>query len=366
LLSISDPWTDEHLKQWHGYSSMWYFDEDGHHVTDPASAQKSREMIPLAIYSLDYPTAPLLLVNFRSEWKPKGREIALRTADCIATGILGFTGPFANIEYYAAKTSIQWFRERRGSAVDRGSRLDAYAQFRYALLLDDQMDPALKKEVTSRLDQLAINPFEQSFQTETELARRQYAALLRYVQEPDGLARRIARERAHELTAFSHGPKTRTLLRLSTVATLGMYRHSEAINPESLDRLERERRIQARVQFLNRVLASSPRVDVVWNTTEIRDNLNELAALEAGRNDPAVSRLVAQIFARTSDDETRRDCLRCLSILNSAPARRELARISGDESVDLQLRAASYSYLNGPPAPSKPVQAVATLAGAGQ
>jgi hypothetical protein len=67
LLSIRNPWNDECLRRWKGYRETWYFDAEGWRLPDADGAAKSMQMIPLALYSLHYRTAPLLLVDFRSE-----------------------------------------------------------------------------------------------------------------------------------------------------------------------------------------------------------------------------------------------------------------------------------------------------------
>ena len=359
LLSLSDPWRDEHLRRWKGYSETWSFDAEGRRVQDGQEGAKQLHMIPLALYSLDYPRAPLLLVDFRSEWQPKRRELSSRTADSIASGLLGYNG-ISHLGYFAAKTSWQWFRGRHGGAVDRNARIDAYAGLRHALFVDDGLNPDLKKQITRRLDALALNPFEQDFDCESEMAKRQYAALIAYAHDPNGLERTLARERGRELVAFTHGSESRAWLNVATIATLGIYRHREPVTPDALARLDRERRIQARVAFLEHALASSPQLDVVWDMEEIRKSLEELPELQAtGANEP-ISKLVARVFSQTSDEVTRRDCLRCLYRLNSTSARQELSRLSNDEMVSPELRADCQSYLLGIP----PLYAAA--AGAGQ
>lgn len=361
LLSLSDPWKDEHLRHWKGFTDTWFFDADGRKAEASGAGTRALHMIPLALYSLQYPRAPLLLVDFRSEWQPKRRELSRRTADAIASGVLGFNG-LSNLGYFAAKASWKWFHGRHGQAVDRNSRLDAYAELQHALLLDSLLNPVLKKEIIRRLEGLALNPFEQDSECETELARRQYAALAAYVQNPEGLEAALARARGRELVAFSHGATARTFLTFASIATLGAFRHREEVTTDSLARLDRGRRIQARVNFLEHVLASSPQIDVVWDMAEIRNSLDELAGLEAGRSNGSVSQLVARVFAGTSDEDTRRECLRCLYRLNSTPARQELSRLSQDQLVSAELRADCDSYLRGTP----PSYGIAAAAGSGQ
>jgi hypothetical protein len=55
FLGISDPFRDARLKNWNGYTVQ----------------RDEIELIPLAMYSLEYPKVPLLLVDFRATRAPK-------------------------------------------------------------------------------------------------------------------------------------------------------------------------------------------------------------------------------------------------------------------------------------------------------
>ncbi len=92
LLKIENPWADERLRNWKGYDQTWYFDAEGQHLDTATPGARSDRMLPLALYSLDYPPSPLILIDFRDEWKPKRRELVFRLADYTATGVLGLTG----------------------------------------------------------------------------------------------------------------------------------------------------------------------------------------------------------------------------------------------------------------------------------
>src|SRR5581483_10717439 len=87
-------------------------------------------MIPLAVYSLDYPGVPLLLIDFRDPGHPQRSEMGLRFANDITTGVLGLT-TFGNLSYSAAKTGFLYVHKRHGAATDRISRRDAFVQLRH-------------------------------------------------------------------------------------------------------------------------------------------------------------------------------------------------------------------------------------------
>ena len=75
FLSIANPWTDDRLMHWTGYTQIRYFDSGNRPVPDGTPGAHSEEMIPLALYSLDYPRVPLLLADFRDSLSPKRREM---------------------------------------------------------------------------------------------------------------------------------------------------------------------------------------------------------------------------------------------------------------------------------------------------
>ena len=50
---------------WTGYTQVRYFDADHQPVERDTPGARREEMIPLALYNLDYPRVPLLLADFR-------------------------------------------------------------------------------------------------------------------------------------------------------------------------------------------------------------------------------------------------------------------------------------------------------------
>jgi hypothetical protein len=298
FLGISDPFHDARLRNWTGYRQ----------------ARDGRELIPLALYALEYPKVPLLLVDFRDAHAPKHREMLRHAATDTVSGVLGVS-KWGNWPYLAGAWTWNFVRVRHGAANDRIARLKAYSQVRQWLALDHSLDKGLREELQKRLEILGVNPLEDSVFNEAKIARRQYAALLRYADDPHGLAARLEHDRNAELMAYEHGLAARAGLRLASLATLGLYAHHESANPRIEARLDEERRVARHVRFLETVTRSSPHPEVVWNMDEVKRVLDELAA----SGFPSRSaQLVERILRQTSDEETRALCQRAIQSLDAA------------------------------------------------
>lgn len=324
FLGIANPWTDEKLRSWKGYSETWTL------------AQSKVEMIPLALYSLDHPRVPLLLIDFRSELRPKNREVMLRAADDVTAGILGITG-YGNWSYMAARTSWDFVQTRRGAALNRAARIRAYAQFRHLLSVDRSLPPKMRKELEDRIDHLALNPLEQGFEAESKLAHQQYAALLEYTRSGNGLGAQLDADRRAEIRPLVQGRGERAMYRTLSIASLGMYRHEDTPDIRMLERLNQKRQLAWHSNFLDTVLASGARPEVVWDMERVRRSVGELAALSGGalEHGGAGQTLVTRLFAQTRDESTRRACL---NALRSMEAKEELARLLQDPSAPVSLR----------------------------
>ncbi len=314
FLGIADPFNDTRLKNWTGYTERRYFDESGLPIDEETAkvtpGATSRELIPLALYALEYPKVPLVLVDFRDTHKPKNREMLRLATGDVVTGVLGIS-KFGNWPFLTSSITWNFIRARHGDPNNRSARLKAFSQVRRWLTLDGTIDPALRVELQRRLEILGVNPLEESVFEETEIAERQYDALLRYVDDPNGLPARLDRDRNAELEARRHDVPARTGFRLANWFSLGMYSHHETKDSASLAAaVDRERRAERQIRFLETVAKSSPQPDAVWKIAEVRSAVNEL--IETGvpaRSTPVVSRLMQQ----TTDAETRELCARALA-----------------------------------------------------
>jgi len=298
FLGITDPFRDSRLVNWKGYREV----RDG------------KEMIPLALYALEYPKVPLLLVDFRDPHSPKTREMIRHAFTDTVTGVLGIS-KFGNWPYLAGSMAFNFVRIRHGATNNRAARLKAYAEVRQWLALDDSIDPGLRHELQRRLDLMGVNPMESSAVNQAKIARRQYAALLRYATDPNGLAERVARDRNSELSADRHSLGALTGFRIAHLATLGLWGHHENETGAALEAcLDRDRRIERETRFLEAVARSGPQAEVVWNMDDVRQAVDEIAALGIPKRSEA---LVREIMERTQDEETRAACQRALESLDT-------------------------------------------------
>ncbi len=319
FLAISDPFNDSRLKNWTGYTEKRYFDQEGQPLDAETAAgtpgATSRELIPLALYALEYPKVPLLLADFRDTRKPKNLEmLRLATGDAV-TGVLGIS-KFGNWPYLTGSMAFNFVRSRHGDPNNREARLRAYSQVRRWLTLDGSIDPALRKELQRRLEILGANPLEENVFAETKIAQHQYDALLRYAADPKGLPARLESDRNAELAAYRHGVPARTGFRLANWFSLGIYSHHEMSDSASLAAaVGRERRAEHEIRFLETVAGSSPQPEAVWNIAEVRSAVNELIATGLPERSAQV---VSRIMQQTSDAEVRELCARALASVGAA------------------------------------------------
>ncbi len=298
FLGFANPYNDDRLVKWAGYRTM----RDG------------REMIPLGLYSLEYPKVPLLVVDFRDVRGPKRREMVRRAATDTISGVLGIS-MWSNWPLLAGATSWNFIRERHGAATNRAARIRAYSQTRQWVALDPSMDPALRTAMMKHLETLGINPLEDSLFEEAKIARHQYEALLKYADDPQGLQTRIDNDRNQELEAYYHRFGARAWFQLAHYATFGTYNHREGSPAAVVAALDEERTMTKHVQLLASVAKSATDPSIVWNMDQVRRALDDLAA----SGFPARSAQVVQrIMRETSDQETRQLCERALQSLDAA------------------------------------------------
>ncbi len=345
FLGIANPWTDQRLAHWIGYSETRYFDEDNRPVPARTPGSHAVDMIPLALYGLDYPRVPLLLVDFRSSLTAKKRELLQHGSSAVLTGVLGITS-FGNWSFLAANSTWTFVRGRHGAPTDRSERLRSYGEAREFLAADDRLAPDLRTELLRRLDHLALNPLENAMDTEATVAREQFAALMRYAQSPDGLAARLERDRQKELQAYT---RSRTMRLWSSVGGFfrGPARDSEPDRAALRSELEARRLAVAHERFLRELLASSPRPEVVRDPSQILEVIQTLSGETfAG---PGAPQLIAQVFERSRSVEIRMACLAGLRRLDVDEARNELLRLSEDTKQSDFWRAASLASFMGDP-----------------
>ena len=337
FLNIANPWNDARLAHWDGYTQTRYFDAQNRRVPEGTEGARRVELIPLALYGLEHPKIPSLLVDFRDQLNPKKREMSHRVLEDVARNVLALSR-YGDIHYFLGRTVFDFVTSRRGMDVNQPTRLRAYSQLKLLLSLDASLDKNLREEIEKRIERVSLNPLENDLDAEAQLAREQYAALVAYARRPDGLPARLDRDRRAEMVPLEHGATERTLLRFANILSLGFYKHRERTAPEVVRQtLDAERSLAFHKRFLQEVARSSPLVEIAFNIEDVQRSLRYVA--EAGeRGDAGAARAAAKIFAQTKDAETRRLCIDCLYRINNEVAKSALLRIYKLPELEQDLR----------------------------
>jgi hypothetical protein len=353
FLNIANPWTDKRLLNWHGYVETRYFDAEGQMVDSGTPGAEAVEMIPLALYGLDNPKIPMLLVDFRDSYNPKKREMSRRVLNDVTRNVLSLS-KFGNLPFFLGRTVFDFVTGRRGMDINQPSRLQTYSQLKLLLALNNSLEPELRDEIEGRAEKISLNPFENDLHAEANVALDQYRALVAFAKDPSGLAAMLERDRRAEMTPLEHGQKARIAFRVLNILTFGKYVHREKLTVDMEDRLDIARRLQYHTKFLQQIAKSSAEVEITSNMNDVLRSLHFIAqhGSEAGASAAAAT---AKIFARTRDEETRSACLDSLSRIGNPKAKNELLRISQNPAVDQRFRDIATDYLRGVSAPAQPI-----------
>ncbi len=355
FLNIANPWADKRLLAWQGYCEKRFLDSDNRMVSAETPGARETEMIPLALYGLDNPKIPMLLVDFRDGLNPKKREMSRRALQDVTRNILSLS-PFGDLPYFLGRTVLDFVTGRRGIDINQPSRLHTYSQLKLLLALNQSLDPKLREQIGTRLEKVSLNPMENDLKVEAKLAAEQYAALLAYAKRPDGLPQKVERDRRVEMVALEHGRSQQIFFRLANILSFGKYTHREKAEPGINARIDVARRLVYHTRFLREVAKSSPQIDVVWNLDDVKHSLQFLMD-HAADADEKTANATANIFVRTKDAEIRRFCLEGLSRMNNPKARREMLRLSQQKDLDQPGKDLVIFYLNTPRPTTEPMAA---------
>ncbi|HEV7682234.1 MAG TPA: hypothetical protein VGO68_08945 [Pyrinomonadaceae bacterium] len=353
FLNIANPWADARLFNWQGYTETRYLDPEDRPVSAETPGARAIELLPLALYGLDNPKIPMLLVDFRDTFNPKKREMSRRALQDVTRNVLSVSR-FGDLPYFLGRTVFDFVTGRRGIDVNQPSRLQTYSQLKLLLSLNQSLEPELREELGNRLERVSLNPMENDLVAETRLANEQYETLLAYAARPDGLPQKLDRDRRAEMVKLEHGRTQQTLFRVANILSFGKYTHREKANQELDARLDLARRFAYHTRFLREVANSGPQIDVTWDLSEVKRSLQFIVehAVEA---DSKSASAAATIFLRTKDDETRRFCLESLSRMTNPKAKNELQRLSQRKDLDPAARGLLISFLTAPRQPTGPV-----------
>jgi len=367
FLNIANPWSDLRLRNWNGYAQTQYFDSNNRPATAGNPEARRLEMIPLALYGLDHPKIPVLLVDFRDDLNPKGREVSRRVLNDLTKNIFSLSS-VGNVPYFLGRNVYNFVTGRRGMDLNQPSRLKSYSELKLLLSFNGSLDPRLQREIERRLEIVSLNPLNNDSQSEIQLARQQYDSLIDFARRPDGLPARLERDRRAEMVPLQHGSLSRFFINLGNIISFGRYVHRECETPELSARLELARRTERHTNFLNQIARSSPQTEVAWDMSKVNRSLQFLADQGEEANGSA-ARAATLIFQRTSDAEARRLCLDALSRINNKAAKKALISLYRHESSDSEWRLAIAERLRKAVAEDnrmKPAEARAVLSQVGQ
>lgn len=367
FLNFANPWTDKRLQNWEGYAETRYFDDDHRPVDKDAPGAHAVEMIPLALYGLDHPKIPILLVDFRNNSNPKKREMSHRVLEDTARNVLSLSR-FGDAPYFLGRTIYDFVTGRRGMDINQPSRLRAYSQLKLLLALDSTFNPDLREEIASRMESATLNPLENSYQAEARLAREQYRALVAYAQKPEGLPAQLQRDRRAEMVSLKHSATEQALLHLANVMTFGLYTHRERETPTMLPSLDQKRRIAYHTRFLREISKPGTQIEVAHDMEEVRRSLRYVAE-QGAAGSSKLARAAARIFQQTEDAETRELALQSLYRITNKRAKDELLAIYQNQKIEEKWRVLSANYLRRAVQEDKriaPAEAKAILSVVGQ
>ena len=281
LLGIKSPWHDANISSAKTAAYMREVDANGNLLPFGAVGAKQTRLIPLSVYSLNYPKQPLLLVDFRDGAHLRHHEMLQRSIDEITAGVIGISH-FTNWYYYVAADVYDFVASRHGAAMNQSARLDCYSQFRVKLALDHQLEPALRRDMQERVNSLAMNPLESAPKEEIEAARQRYMQLEADAKGNGRLLRSLDRNRRAELMAETETQKQLVRDSILHNVTLGMYTHRSKADAENLAKIDGYRRFQYQLNFLTQLVDSGTQPEVAYDSSRIQKSVRELSELLPG------------------------------------------------------------------------------------
>jgi hypothetical protein len=343
FLNIKSPWSDERLLNWKGYSEVRWFDAESREVAPNTPGAVSKTLIPLAIYGLEHPKIPIILVDFRDTGNPKKRETMSRVFNDITSDVLSVTQG-GGLAVTLGKFLYGFVTGKRGMDVNQPTRVRAYAQLKMILAMDERMNEQFRRETDDRLEKLSINPLQNDLAAEMALARGQYQNLVEYAKSSSGLGKKLERDRIKEMTLAAYGgkmPKKHSILQM---LTFGLYKHRLKPTSELMAKADVQRQLDFHERRIRETAYYSVRPEVDANVPELMRSLNYVAA----RGDVAGSRTadaIAKIFTSTLRDDIRDACLAGLFTIKNKAAQEALAKIHDDANFDTRWRNAASEYL---------------------
>ena len=344
FLNIENPWKDKRLENWNGYREIRWFDAQNKRVAENTPNATAKTFIPLAVYGLDYPKIPALLIDFRDQNNPKKREMSKRVLNDLTKNILSIS-KIDNLPFFVGKSLYDFVTKRKGFDFNQPTRLNSYAQLKLLLSLDYSLEPDFRSEISERLEAVSLNPLENDFDVEIRLAKRQYENLINYAKRPDGLIKDLEKDRREEMTKVKHTSRQRMLYKIAKVVSFGIYKHREKYTPELRREMDLRRQLSFHERYLREVAQNSVKPEIDGDLQAIENSLAFIAQ-HGEKTKGKTIKAIAGIFTITENENLRLLCLSGLSKINNSRSKKELRAIYENKEFDKRWRDLSAKYLN--------------------
>ena len=343
FLNIKSPWNDPKLLDWKGYSEVRWFDEESREVPPNTPGAVSKTLIPLAIYGLDFPKIPIILVDFRDLGNPKKREMTKRALDDVMGNIFSLSQGGGKALAYG-RFIYDFVTGRRGMDLNQPSRVRSYSQLKMILAMDESLNEDLRKEIATRLENVSLNPLENDLAAEMNLARGQYKNLVDYAKSPDGLRVKIEEERNREMTVAAHGGKMPLKYTIAHFLSFGLYDHRDKPTAELMAKADTKRQLNFHERRIRETAYYSVQPEVDANVNELMRSLTFIAQ-NGTKASSKTAAAIAKLFTATDEDDIRNASLAALFKIENKAGLEALTAINKNERVDLRWREAASDYL---------------------
>ncbi len=326
LLNLKDPSPDaaDPLNSPRTYTRD--FDNDGRLLAEGVSGVIQRKLVPLGVYSLNYPKLPLLMVDFRSQQHLRWHTVAQRSINEVTAGVIGISH-FTNWYYYVGADLYNFVVSRRGSAVNDAQRLDCYSQFRVDLELDSQLDPELRERLQQRVDSLSVNPLEATPQEEMQAAAARFKRL--QAEAADGrLATVVDKHRRAELASVDRSNRHSAQDSILHVLSMGTYTNRVKASAQNVAEADHLRRAEMQLRYLDQLAAKGTQPEVISDSARISQAIAELQELVPLTGSTELKQHAAETLAHirelSQDGALRSDCeMAMLTMRESDPGTRD-------------------------------------------
>ena len=343
FLNIKNPWGDERLLNWKGYSEVRWFDAESREVEPNTPGAVSKTLIPLAVYGLDHPKIPIILVDFRDAGNPKKREMTKRALDDVMGNVFSLSQGGGRALAYG-RFIYNFITGRRGTDLNQPTRVRAYSQLKMILAMDESLNEDFRKEIETRLEKVSLNPLDNDLAAEMNLARGQYKNLVEYAKSPDGLRLKLEKDRIREMTLAAHGGKMPLGYTIAKYLTFGLYEHSVKPTPELMAKVDIRRQLDLHERKIRETAFYSVRPEIDANVNELMRSLTFVAqngSLASGKTATAIGK----IFAASDEADIRNACLAGLFKIDNKGAKEVLTAINNNQRIEPRWREAASEYL---------------------